>query len=62
MMHYGTNILGVSKFVAKISNSNSASIHLFKDKLGFELISSSEVFNESTFELIVLKLKDPLVI
>ncbi|KAI8823090.1 GNAT domain-containing protein [Fimicolochytrium jonesii] len=47
MMSYATTELETTSFVAKISQSNDASIGLFT-KLGFEVQSVSEVFKEVT--------------
>ncbi|KAI8056566.1 N-acetyltransferase 9-like protein [Syncephalis plumigaleata] len=51
MMHYGYTTLGLRKYVAKIGMDNEASIRLFKEKLGYEQTSVSQVFREITFTL-----------
>jgi len=51
MMKIGTKYLGIATYTAKISDTNSSSIRLFKDKLGFKQISYSEMFKEVTLEL-----------
>lgn len=44
------NELGLLTFHAKISLSNEPSIELFKKKLNFYPVSTSQVFNETTLE------------
>lgn len=48
MMHFAATRLGVRRFVARIGDSNSASIRMFT-RLGFKQESHSEVFHETTF-------------
>ena len=50
MMNYAKNNLPISKFSAKITNSNLASMKFF-ERNGFDKISVSEVFEETTYEL-----------
>lgn len=50
MMYYGASVLGVTRFTAKIGQSNTTSLRLFR-QLGFVLVSSSAVFEEDTLEL-----------
>lgn len=50
-MAYGATRLGVSKFVAKIGESNAASLALFQRKLGFVEVGRSAVFKEVTLAL-----------
>eukprot|EP00002_Diphylleia_rotans_P040389 TRINITY_DN9557_c0_g2_i1.p1 TRINITY_DN9557_c0_g2~~TRINITY_DN9557_c0_g2_i1.p1 ORF type:complete len:195 (+),score=49.35 TRINITY_DN9557_c0_g2_i1:73-657(+) len=50
MMRYGYEFVGIRTFVAKIKESNDASISLF-EKLGFSEISRSSVFQEVTLEI-----------
>jgi RimJ/RimL family protein N-acetyltransferase len=49
---YGTTVLKLKKFVAKIGYSNIQSIKLF-DKFGFLLVSNSEYFQQHTLERVV---------
>mmetsp|Transcript_18579 Transcript_18579/g.56092 ORF Transcript_18579/g.56092 Transcript_18579/m.56092 type:complete len:113 (-) Transcript_18579:1001-1339(-) len=49
LMAYGATDLGVKKYRAKIGLSNSASLALFQ-KLGFQEVSRSSVFQEATLE------------
>eukprot|EP00879_Flechtneria_rotunda_P017786 GHRR01018645.1.p1 GENE.GHRR01018645.1~~GHRR01018645.1.p1 ORF type:complete len:207 (+),score=60.39 GHRR01018645.1:92-712(+) len=49
-MAYGVKTLGVTKFRAKIGESNGASLALFS-KLGYQAVSRSTVFKEVTLEL-----------
>ncbi|KAJ3100072.1 hypothetical protein HDU97_002508 [Phlyctochytrium planicorne] len=53
MMRYGIEELGVTTFTAKISLSNAPSLQLFTNLLGFEQVSTSEIFQEATLRLIV---------
>uniref|UniRef100_A0A914XQ94 N-acetyltransferase domain-containing protein n=1 Tax=Plectus sambesii TaxID=2011161 RepID=A0A914XQ94_9BILA len=53
MMLYAVEKLGVRTFTAKIGSKNEKSLRMFKEKLAFEQISFSEVFDEVTLELIV---------
>jgi len=48
MLKYGLEKLGIGRFIAKIGSDNTASIKLFQ-QLGFEEISHSQVFCETTF-------------
>ncbi|KAJ2801244.1 N-acetyltransferase 9, partial [Coemansia helicoidea] len=48
MMHYAVNDVGVTDFVARIKETNSASIHIFTDKLGFVETERAPVFKEVT--------------
>lgn len=48
MMKIGMTYLKIGKFIAKISNSNASSIHLFTVKLEFEFESHSDIFKEVT--------------
>lgn len=41
----------ITKYLAKIKDSNVASIELFTKKLNFKFISTSDVFKEVTLEL-----------
>lgn len=50
MMRYGVEELHVEAFTAKIKLSNEVSLRLF-EKLGFSLVSTSEVFQEATYFL-----------
>lgn len=50
MMHYCHTTIGVTVYIAKISDTNLASKHLF-EKFGFVQIGFSKVFNEVTLEL-----------
>ncbi|XP_078510599.1 alpha/beta-tubulin-N-acetyltransferase 9 isoform X1 [Lissotriton helveticus] len=52
MLRYGVTSLGISKFEAKIGQENVASIALFQ-KLRFQEVSVSSVFQEVTFRLIM---------
>jgi len=52
MLRYGHEFLGLKTFSAKIKFGNVASEKLF-DKLGFQITSSSEVFQETTSQLLV---------
>lgn len=49
----------VRKFVARIGDANAASIALFK-KLGYEQVSHSAVFSETTFAAEAEALRDQL--
>ena len=51
IMSYAVDHLNISKFSAKISNSNQPSINFFQ-KNNFILESVSEVFQETNFELL----------
>lgn len=50
MMRYGVEELHVTGFSAKIKLNNAVSLRLF-EKLGFSLVSTSEVFQEATYFL-----------
>ncbi|KAM9209021.1 alpha/beta-tubulin-N-acetyltransferase 9 [Dugong dugon] len=52
MMSYGVTKLGLTKFEAKIGQGNEPSIHLFQ-KLHFEQVAVSSVFQEMTLRLAV---------
>ncbi|XP_004394429.1 PREDICTED: N-acetyltransferase 9 isoform X1 [Odobenus rosmarus divergens] len=52
MMSYGVTRLGLTKFEAKIGQGNEPSIRMFQ-KLHFEQVAVSSVFQEVTFRLIV---------
>lgn len=54
LMWWAHKVLGTSRFVAKIGDKNTPSIHLFNKSLGFQLISHSEYFEETTFELMLM--------
>ncbi|EYB98129.1 hypothetical protein Y032_0134g1872 [Ancylostoma ceylanicum] len=51
MISYAMNELPVERFFVKITDDNSASLHLFEDKLHFRRVSHSEAFKEHTLEL-----------
>nr|XP_055176925.1 alpha/beta-tubulin-N-acetyltransferase 9 isoform X3 [Nyctereutes procyonoides] len=52
MMSYGVTKLGLTKFEAKIGQGNEPSIRMFQ-KLHFEQVAVSSVFQEVTFRLIM---------
>ncbi|KOC61475.1 N-acetyltransferase 9-like protein [Habropoda laboriosa] len=52
MLLYGTDILNVTKYTAKIKFDNEKSIKMF-EKLGFHEVQSSQIFQEYTFEKVV---------
>eukprot|EP00116_Pleurobrachia_bachei_P010803 sb/3471065/ len=57
MLSYAAaNLPQISKFSAKISNSNTASMRFF-EKNGFKMISMSDIFQETTYELEVSHFK-----
>ncbi|CAA0357775.1 putative transcription regulator GNAT family [Arabidopsis thaliana] len=56
MMAYGVKNLEIHKFTAKIGESNTASLSLFR-KLGFEESSYSGIFKEVTLEYTVTNLR-----
>ncbi|CAL9222489.1 unnamed protein product [Arabidopsis halleri] len=56
MMAYGVMNLEIHKFTAKIGESNTASLSLFR-KLGFEDSSYSGIFKEVTLEYMVTNLR-----
>lgn len=49
-MAYGLQVLNISKFRAKIGESNGASLALF-ERIGYQEVSRSAVFKEVTLEL-----------
>ena len=49
MLRYGTEVLGLTKYVAKIKDENHPSLKMFS-KIGFIEQSRSEVFHEVTLE------------
>jgi ribosomal protein S18 acetylase RimI-like enzyme len=49
IMRFSERKLGVSRFVAKVLKSNTASVALFEKKLGFELIEYVECFEECVY-------------
>jgi len=53
-MAYGVGKLGVTRFRAKIGESNESSLQLFQ-KLGYQEVSRSAVFKEVTLELPVVE-------
>lgn len=53
MMAYAYSSLKTRKFSAKIGDANHASLSMFGTRLGFEFASRSEVFRETTLELLV---------
>ncbi|XP_043688752.1 N-acetyltransferase 9-like protein [Telopea speciosissima] len=57
MMAFAVKNFGINKFRAKIAESNTASLKLFR-KLGFEDASYSEIFKEVT---LALPMKEPKV-
>ncbi|KAJ2784908.1 hypothetical protein H4R18_000833 [Coemansia javaensis] len=48
MMHYAVNDAAVTDFVARIKETNDASIHIFRDKFGFVETERSRAFKEVT--------------
>eukprot|EP01095_Lingulamoeba_sp_RSL-Kostka_P001645 TRINITY_DN123_c0_g1_i1.p1 TRINITY_DN123_c0_g1~~TRINITY_DN123_c0_g1_i1.p1 ORF type:complete len:214 (+),score=64.09 TRINITY_DN123_c0_g1_i1:276-917(+) len=50
MMNYGKHCLDVDSYTAKISFKNKPSINLFENRLNFQEISRSKVFEEITYE------------
>ena len=50
MITFCREMIGVRTFVAKIKNTNRASLSMFS-KIGFKEVSASEVFQETTLEL-----------
>ncbi|VVB05499.1 unnamed protein product [Arabis nemorensis] len=56
MMAYAVKNLEIHKFTAKIGDSNTASLSLFR-KLGFEESSYSSIFKEVTLEYMVTNLR-----
>ncbi len=53
ILRIGIEQLNMRRYIAKISFSNEASLVLFKEKLGFSVVSESRVFQEVTLERIV---------
>ena len=53
MMLYAVEQLGVRQFTVKIGRTNEKSLRMFKEKLNFEQVSLSEVFDEVTLQLII---------
>ncbi|RCN43839.1 acetyltransferase, GNAT family [Ancylostoma caninum] len=51
MISYALNELPVKRFFVKITDDNTASLHLFEDTLKFRRVSHSEAFKEYTLEL-----------
>ena len=51
MIKFSKEIIGVKRLLAKIKDTNTASINLFQRKLGFQQVSHSDVFQETTFQL-----------
>ncbi|KAL3694912.1 hypothetical protein R1sor_008563 [Riccia sorocarpa] len=52
MIKYAAQHLQISKLRAKISDSNSTSLHLFRS-LGFQDVGHSDVFQQATLELVL---------
>lgn len=50
MMAYAHSRLRTHKFTAKIGYNNHASLMLFRDRLGFQTIGNSDIFQETTLE------------
>lgn len=48
-MQYGLTHLNLTKFIAKIISSNTASLNMFYS-LGYKKVGESEIFNETTLE------------
>lgn len=46
MLQYAYRELGIRRFVAKITDSNQASLNLFQQKLGFQIVKVMAHFNE----------------
>ena len=53
MMMYAINELNVKTFMVKISVENTPSICMFEDKLCFEQVGQSNIFNEITLQYCV---------
>lgn len=53
MMAYAYSRLETRKFSAKIGDDNHASLNMFRNKLGFSVVSRSDVFRETTLELLL---------
>ncbi|RNF03545.1 putative N-acetyltransferase [Trypanosoma rangeli] len=49
LISYAIDKLGASCFIAKILNTNTSSIRLFREKLGFTLLKEVPVFKELHF-------------
>ncbi|KAA0162337.1 hypothetical protein FNF31_00666 [Cafeteria roenbergensis] len=60
MLRFGAERLGVRRFVAKISQSNTASLRLFTERLGFEVYREVEAFEETHLRLQVTDVARPL--
>ncbi|KAJ3303188.1 N-acetyltransferase 9 [Kappamyces sp. JEL0829] len=58
-LDYCQRVVGIKRFVAKISMTNHASLCLFKEKLGFVKVGESAVFQEETLELEASRLGVP---
>ena len=50
MMHYGASVLTIRRFFVKIKDTNTSSLRLFRDKLGFSLCAYAECFGEYELE------------
>ena len=50
MMLYGASALGIRRFFVKIKDTNTSSLRLFRDKLGFVECAYAECFGEYEFE------------
>ena len=50
MVSYGASVLNVKRFFVKISDSNLASMSMFRDKLGFTFVNYAECFKETELE------------
>ncbi|KAL7509538.1 hypothetical protein ACHAWX_000763 [Stephanocyclus meneghinianus] len=57
MMHFGASVLKIRHFFVKIKDTNTASLRLFRDKLGFSQCAYAECFREYELEC---KCKTPL--
>ena len=57
IMSYAFSSFGTRKFVAKISDSNVASLNLFQAKLGFEVLRKVDAFEETHLVREVLSLE-----
>jgi len=52
MINFAKQVIGVKKLIAKIKDCNETSIRLFS-KLHFTPVSHSDIFEETTFELLL---------